>query len=195
MDSSTNPNHFNPTKSTPSTLFSKQQISSENEKFQVPLEVAKMSAMISGNIEDDEEELTDKDFNCLKVSTDVLAKVVEFCTHYKTVEAMNEISTPLNGETVEEIVGQEWYANFCKVEREMLFNLVAAANYMDIKALLDLTCLAVSVSIKGKSVEELRSIFKIADPQAGKSSGENAEATTEGKDVDGDANMEEEKNN
>mmetsp|Transcript_9881 Transcript_9881/g.12446 ORF Transcript_9881/g.12446 Transcript_9881/m.12446 type:complete len:161 (+) Transcript_9881:211-693(+) len=139
-------------------------ISAENEKFPVPLKVAKMSTMICNNIDEDEE-ITDKDFQCLKVSTDVLSKVVEYCTHYQTVEEMNEISTPLNGETVEDIVKQEWYCNFCKVEREMLFNLVAAANYMDIKPLLDLTCLAVSVSIKGKSVEELRSIFKIADPQ------------------------------
>ena len=141
--------------------------------------------MICNNLdEDDDEEITDRDFDCIKVSTDVLAKVVEYCTHFQTVEPMNEISTPLNGETVEEIVKQEWYVNFCKVEREMLFNLVAAANYMDIKPLLDLTCLAVSVSIKGKSVEELRSIFKIPDPQAASATGGGNE----------DEKMEEEKN-
>ena len=141
--------------------------------------------MICNNLdEDDDEEITDRDFDCIKVSTDVLAKVVEYCTHFQTVEPMNEISTPLNGETVEEIVRQEWYVNFCKVEREMLFNLVAAANYMDIKPLLDLTCLAVSVSIKGKSVEELRSIFKIPDPQAASAAGGGNE----------DEKMEEEKN-
>ena len=66
----------------------------------------------------------------------------------------------------------------------MLFNLVAAANYMDIKPLLDLTCLAVAVSIKGKSVEELRNIFKIADPNA-------TAANKDGKDADGDENMKE----
>lgn len=154
-------------------------ISSENEKFSVPLKVAKMSTMICNNVEEDEDDITDKDFPCIKVSTDVLSKVVEFCTHYQTVEEMNEIATPLNGETVEEIVKQEWYCNFCKVEREMLFNLVAAANYLDIKPLLDLTCLAVSVSIKGKSVEELRSIFKIADPKTladGEEKGEEAKS-------------------
>ncbi len=144
--------------------------------------------MITNNIDDEEEDPTDKDFNCLKVTTDVLAKVVEYCTHYQTVQEMNEISTPLNGETVEEIVKQDWYVNFCKVEREMLFNLVAAANYMDIKPLLDLTCLAVSVSIKGKSVEELREIFRIKDPKAA-ASGDSEEV----KDADGDAKMEEEK--
>jgi len=125
-----------------------------------------MSKIICNKIDEEEdEEITDKDFHCLKVSTGVLCKVVEYCTHYQMVEEMHEISTPLQGETVEEIVKQQWYSDFCKVEREMLFNLVAAANYMDIKPLLDLTCLAVSVNIKGKSVEELRSIFKISAPR------------------------------
>lgn len=121
--------------------------------------------MIRNNCDEDDDEITDKDFICPKVTTEVLEKVVEYCTHFQTVEEMNEISTPLNGETVEEIVKQEWYCNYCKVERKMLFQLVAAANYMDIKPLLDLTCLAVSVSIKGKSQEELRQIFCISDPK------------------------------
>jgi Skp1 family, dimerisation domain len=43
----------------------------------------------------------------------------------------------------------------------LLFDLVAAANYMNIKPLLDLACLAVSIMIKGKSAQELRTIFKI----------------------------------
>lgn len=57
------------------------------------------------------------------------------------------ITTPLKSNLIEEIV-QEWYANFVDVDQTLLFELVAAANFMDIKALLDLTCLAVSVLIK-----------------------------------------------
>jgi len=44
----------------------------------------------------------------------------------------------------------------------MLFELVTAANFMDIKPLLDLTCYAVAVMIKGKSADEIRSIFNIS---------------------------------
>jgi S-phase kinase-associated protein 1 len=122
-----------------------------------------MSKLISNTFEEDEddEDITDKDFVLPKVSTDVLHKVVEFCTHYQTVEEMTEISTPLPGETMPEIVKQDWYCSFCNVERDFLFNMVAAANYLDIKPLLDLTCLAVAISIKGKGVDELKSIFKI----------------------------------
>ncbi len=57
------------------------------------------------------------------------------------------ITTPLKSIRICEIV-QEWYANFVDVDQTLLFELVTAANFMDIKALLDLTCLAVSVLIK-----------------------------------------------
>jgi hypothetical protein len=43
----------------------------------------------------------------------------------------------------------EWDAKFVEVEQEMLFELILAANYMDIKSLLDLTCAKVASMIKG----------------------------------------------
>ena len=45
-----------------------------------------------------------------------------------------------------------WYADFVEVEQETLFELVLAANYLDIKQLLELTCAKVASMIKGKSV-------------------------------------------
>lgn len=68
--------------------------------------------------------------------------------------------TPLASNDLTRLV-QSWYSDFVKIDRELLFDLVAAANYMDIKPLLDLSCLAVSIMIKGKSAAELRSIFHI----------------------------------
>ena len=57
------------------------------------------------------------------------------------------ISAPLKSNRIDEIV-QEWFARFVDVDQQLLFELVTAANFMDIKPLLDLTCLAVSVLIK-----------------------------------------------
>ena len=57
------------------------------------------------------------------------------------------ITTPLQSMIMSEIV-QQYYADFVKVDQVMLFELVTAANFMDIKPLLDLTCLAVSFFIK-----------------------------------------------
>lgn len=110
--------------------------------------------------EDDDEEET-AEIPLPNVKATVLVKVIEYCTHYKT-DPMTVITTPLKSNRIEEIV-QEWYADFVSVDQTLLFELVTAANFMDIKALLDLTCLAVSVLIKGKSAEEIRRIFNISN--------------------------------
>ena len=54
-----------------------------------------------------------------------------------------------------------WDKDFVKVDDETLFNLILAANYLDIKALLDLTCKTVADEIKGKTPEEIRIRFNI----------------------------------
>ena len=55
----------------------------------------------------------------------------------------------------------EWDAEFCKVDQGTLFELILAANYLDIKVLLDLTCKTVANMIKGKTPEEIRKTFNI----------------------------------
>ncbi len=57
----------------------------------------------------------------------------------------------------------EYYSEFTNVEQEVLFELILAANYMDIKPLLDLTCATVASMIKGKTPEEIRKIFNIVN--------------------------------
>jgi len=47
------------------------------------------------------------------------------------------------------------------VDQELLFELILAANYMDIKPLLDLTCAKVASMIKGKTPEQIRKTFNI----------------------------------
>jgi S-phase kinase-associated protein 1 len=69
---------------------------------------------------------------------------------------------PLKSANMAEVV-QDWYARFVSVEQEVLFELILAANYMDIKPLLDLTCATVASMIKGKSPEEIRKTFNIVN--------------------------------
>jgi S-phase kinase-associated protein 1 len=57
----------------------------------------------------------------------------------------------------------EWDATFVDIEQELLFELILAANYMDIKSLLDLTCAKVASMIKGKTPEEIRKTFNIVN--------------------------------
>jgi S-phase kinase-associated protein 1 len=132
--------------------------SKENDSFTVPFSIAKLSKLVENTVEEDDAD--DLDIPLPNVRTDVLKKVIEYCVHYAE-EEMTPIKVPLKSNRIEETV-QEWYAKYCDVEQNMLFELVTAANFMDIKPLLDLTCYAVSVMIKGKSADEMRSIFNIS---------------------------------
>lgn len=136
-------------------------VSQEGESFSVPIGVAKMSELVKTMIDDDQDEDEAQEIPLPNVKNAILAKVIEFCQHYKQ-EAMNEIEKPLKSSNMHEVV-QEWYAQFVNVEQETLFELILAANYMDIKPLLDLTCATVASMIKGKTPEEIRKTFNIVN--------------------------------
>lgn len=93
------------------------------------------------------------------VKATVLQKVLDFCEHHLT-EPMTEIEKPLKSQNMKDVV-QQWYADFVNVEQVLLFELILAANYLDIKPLLDLTCATVASMIKGKSPEDIRATFNI----------------------------------
>ena len=95
------------------------------------------------------------------VRSDILIKVIDFCTHYKA-EPMNEIEKPLKSGNMTEIV-QPWYSDFVSVEQTALFEMILAANYMNIQPLLDLTSAAVAAIVKGKNPEEIRKSFNITN--------------------------------
>jgi len=147
-------------------LFSPLQTSKDGETFAVPYNVAMMSKLVrdtfSDNDDDDdeEEETETKEIPLPKVSASVLKKVIEYCTHFQE-EAMTAIKTPLPASTLDLLV-QPWYADFVKVDMSMLFDLVAAANFMHIEPLLDLTCLAVCIMIKGRPAQEIHQIFNLS---------------------------------
>jgi S-phase kinase-associated protein 1 len=60
-------------------------------------------------------------------------------------------------------VMSQWDADFVDVDQELLFELILAANYMDVKPLLDLTCAKVASMIKGKTPEQIRKTFNITN--------------------------------
>lgn len=111
-----------------------------------------MSQLVSETFDgDDDDDKSDpekvtKDIPLPNVSSEVLEKIIEFMQHYQN-EQMTPIEPPFKSEHLDDLV-QKWYADFVDVDRELLFDMVAAANFMDIKPLLDLSCLAVSIMIK-----------------------------------------------
>jgi S-phase kinase-associated protein 1 len=92
----------------------------------------------------------------LNVSTRVLQQVLDFCTHYHTVEPMPWIEKgPLRSTNLADLI-PPWYATFVNdMDKEELFQLLLAANYMNIEALLNLTGPAIASRIMGKSVSKI----------------------------------------
>lgn len=92
------------------------------------------------------------------VTAKILAKVVEYCKYH------DEHPTPKTEEKKDEKKTDDiipWDKEFCSVDQATLFELILAANYLDIKPLLDLTCKTVANMIKGKTPEEIRKTFNI----------------------------------
>lgn len=151
-----------PTSDEPEDTRNVALVSQEGDSFEVPVKVAKMSELCKTMIDEETDDSNEtQEIPLPNVKNNVLSKVIEFCQHYKE-DAMTEIEKPLKSANMFEVV-QEWYANFVQVEQELLFELILAANYMDIKPLLDLTCATVASMIKGKTPEEIRKTFNIVN--------------------------------
>lgn len=92
----------------------------------------------------------------------VTAKILELVKKYCEYHTANP--TPASDDKSEEKRSDNispWDLEFCKVDQQTLFDLILAANYLDIKPLLDLTCKTVANMIKGKTPEEIRKTFNI----------------------------------
>lgn len=136
-------------------------VSKEGDSYEVTIALAKMSELVKSMLDDEGDEGGVTEIPLPNVKATVLAKVIEFCNHH-CQEPMTEIEKPLKSAIMGEVV-QKWYGEFVNVEQNLLFELILAANYMDIKPLLDLTCAAVASMIKGKTPEEIRKTFNIVN--------------------------------
>jgi len=117
------------------------------------------------------------DITAWQVNEAVLKKVIEWCEHHKNDPPTTGDDDDNRRKTTDI---DEWDQKFMQVDQEMLFEIILvsappftlkteqrlnchtqAANYLDIKALLDVGCKTVANMIKGKSPEEIRKTFNI----------------------------------
>ncbi|XP_037462539.1 SKP1-like protein 1A [Triticum dicoccoides] len=118
-------------------------ISSDGESFEVTAEAAAMSQTIHHMMED----------NCVEngvplpnVPSKILSKVIEYCNKHVSSGEQDLKS---------------FDASFINVDQATLYDLILAANYLDVKGLLELCLQTVADMIKGKTVEEIRKTFNI----------------------------------
>ncbi|XP_062227702.1 SKP1-like protein 1 [Phragmites australis] len=139
-------------------------ISSDNEAFEVLEAAASMSLTIRHLIEDG---CADGGIPLPNVTAGILAKVLEYCSkHVAAVAASSEAGSSSNAaDAAAAPEKEEDLASFDKafidVEQDTLYDLLMAANYLEVKGLLDLACQKVADMIKGKTPDAIRQTFKI----------------------------------
>lgn len=132
--------------------------SQDGVEFKVSSTVAKMSETVKNLLDDIQE--TDTPIPLPNVSGKILEKVVEYCNYHNEHPLVKtETEEKSDEKRTDDII--PWDLEFCKVDQSTLFELILAANYLDIKDLLDLTCKTVANMIKGKTPEEIRKTFNI----------------------------------
>jgi S-phase kinase-associated protein 1 len=136
-------------------------LSSDGKDYSVSLMVAKMSNTLKDLIEDAGIEVP---IPVPNVTARILEKVIAYCEyhieHPDPVEVEAENKEAENKEKrSDDII--PWDRDFCNVDQSTLFEMILAANYLNIQSMLDVTCKTVANMIKGKTPEEIRKTFNI----------------------------------
>ena len=128
----------------------------DGETVEVEKDIACKSILVKGIIDDSG---TDEEIPLQSVKKSILELIIQYC-EYIHLNTPPEIEKPLRSNELSGVVNQ-WYADFVNLDQEVLFELILAANFMDIKSLLELTTAKVASLIKGKTIPETRKFFNI----------------------------------
>ncbi|KAI4305639.1 hypothetical protein L6164_028995 [Bauhinia variegata] len=122
-------------------------VCSDGETFELEKAVAVQSKTIENLLEDIPSE---GNIPVPNVSGSILAKVIEYLKQHSE-------------DNKEEDEGRlrAWDTEFVKVDQKTLIDLMLAADYLNIKGLLNLACQAVADMIQGRNPDEIRRLFNI----------------------------------
>jgi S-phase kinase-associated protein 1 len=131
-------------------------VSSDGDKFQLSEKAARRSQLIKGIIDDYPD---DPEVPLHNVKSQILKLIITYLENYKDNDP-REIERPLPSNNFNECV-DSWDYQFIDLELDLIFEIILAANYMDIKPLMELASSKVASIIKGKSPEKIREVFNI----------------------------------
>jgi S-phase kinase-associated protein 1 len=129
-------------------------VSSESYMIPIDIKAAKKSNFINCFLND----FPNEDIKFDKINYSTLKKVAEYLEHYKDSEP-KEIQ-PLPKKDFKDCIDM-WDYEYINLSSENIFEIMLAANFMDIKPLLELTCAKIASVIKGKSPKEIQDLLNI----------------------------------
>ncbi|PFH56041.1 hypothetical protein XA68_17146 [Ophiocordyceps unilateralis] len=92
------------------------------------------------------------------VNEQVMRKVIEWCEHHEGDDSRDSPCPPWADRCM---LVDDWDSKFIKVDQDLLFDIILAANYLDIEALLELGYWAVASEIPGRTVKEISTLFHL----------------------------------
>ncbi|XP_006402629.2 SKP1-like protein 11 isoform X1 [Eutrema salsugineum] len=128
--------------------------SSDDESFEVEEAIALQSQTIAHMVEDD---CANSGIPITNVTSKILSKVIEYCKKHAHGGDSSESSSSEEKEDL-----KKWDAEFVNIDQSTIFDLILAANYLNCKSLLDLTCQTIADMIAAcKNANEIRAKFCI----------------------------------
>lgn len=85
------------------------------------------------------------------MTRDILGKCEEFIKHHLE-DPLPEIEKPLKTNKLSDVI-PEWYGNYIEgMDVDTLYEVILAANYLNVKDLLELGCAQVAALMRGKTI-------------------------------------------
>jgi len=132
-------------------------VSNDSKEFTLKKKFAYISVVVKTSAEQDST-ATELPLN---VKGDILALIVDYMNHHEGTEPPI-VEKPLRSKVMKDVVKDPWDAEYVDrigENRQQLYDLILAANYLDIKALMHLGCAKVASLIKGQPLEKIREIL------------------------------------
>eukprot|EP00455_Lapot_gusevi_P041420 TRINITY_DN47_c0_g1_i2.p1 TRINITY_DN47_c0_g1~~TRINITY_DN47_c0_g1_i2.p1 ORF type:complete len:173 (+),score=66.76 TRINITY_DN47_c0_g1_i2:67-585(+) len=136
-------------------------VTKEGTEEKVARRVALMSGLVKTTLENDRDSTR---IELSEVRHDVLQLIVEYMQHHTTPPKdpsdIKEIAKPIRSLEMKKIVDDPWDAEFAdRMSPKQIFDVILAANYLQVDPLLHLFCAKVATMIKNRSHEEIRRVF------------------------------------
>jgi len=134
--------------------------SKDQESIDIEKKFAFISKLVKTSLDTD---TTSTEVPIPGVAADILQLVCDYMNHHQGVEPAC-IESPLRSKLMKDVCKDAWDADYIDQigdNRQQLYDLILAANYMDIKSLLHLGCAKVASLIKGQPLDKIKEILSV----------------------------------
>lgn len=134
-------------------------VSQEGTEVPIKKKVGLRSVYIKGMIDDQSEQIP-----LPQITEKTIRRVIAYLEHLEAGNASPEIERPLRSNDIRDVV-TDWMADFITkdITDDEVQDLILAANFLDIKCLLALSCAQMATFIRGLSIPEFRKRFNLVN--------------------------------